>query len=84
MWTIVACGAGSARNTLIYEGGFAIPDINLYPEKEMDMSGKASFSSGHFTCTYPEYGDGRPVHAYACGRLIVTAFYTFGRKIKVY
>ena len=49
--------------------GMAKPVIYLYPEKETDVSVQVAFTTGGFTCTYPDYGTGWQVTAQPDGTL---------------
>lgn len=51
-------------------GGYAKPVIYLYPEDVTDVNVRVKFQNGHFTCTYPDYGDGWDVTAYPDGKII--------------
>lgn len=51
-------------------GSAGKPVIYLYPEETTDIDVKVTFPDGHFTCTYPDYGDGWSVTAYPDGTVI--------------
>lgn len=80
-WTLVFYGdkEGWVRSDFVFEG--VAPDacdgdsgdkpvLYLYPEKKSDVSVKVNLKNCTFSCTYPEYGRGWKVTAYASGKLI--------------